>query len=102
MWSFFLWQVDPLCPRALMAIHGKLRQWVQPTGDGDGRRWRGGGDPTAFFVVVAPRVVVSAPVIVVIAHRVALLHRGGFDNFILFFVKNAPDEPRLNRVELRD
>ncbi len=47
---------------------GILRRLVRPTGDGDGRMRRG-GDPTAFVVVAAPRVVVSAPVIVVVAHR---------------------------------
>ncbi len=70
-WSFFLREVDPLCPRALMAIHraycvdgsGPL---VMATGGG-----RGGSDPAAFIVVAAPRVVVSAPVIVVVAHRLS-------------------------------
>ena len=47
---------------------GILRQRVRPTGDGNGRRRRG-GDPTAFIVVAAPRVIVSAPVVFVVAHR---------------------------------
>jgi hypothetical protein len=68
-WSFFLGEADPLCPRALMAIHraycndgfGPL---VMATGGGGG-----GGDPAAFVVVAAPRIVVSVSVIVAVAHR---------------------------------
>ncbi len=67
--SFFLGEADPLCPRALMAIHraycndgsGPL---VMATGGGGG-----GGDPAAFVVVATPRVIVSAPVVVIVAHR---------------------------------
>ncbi len=71
MWFFFLGKADSLCPRALMAIHraycddgsGPL---VMATGGG-----REGGDPAAFVVVATPHVVVSAPVVVVVAHRLS-------------------------------
>jgi hypothetical protein len=60
MWSFFLGEADPLCPQALMAIHRAYSNdgsgpLVMATGGG-----KGGGDPAAFVVVAAPRVVVSA------------------------------------------
>jgi hypothetical protein len=68
-WSFILGEMDPLCPRALMAIHMAYCDYgsgplVMATGGGGG-----GGDPAAFVVVAAPHVVVSAPVIVVVTHR---------------------------------
>ncbi len=68
MWSFFLREADPLCPRGLMAIHRAYCEdgsasLVMATGGGGG-----GGDPAAFVVVAAPCVVVSAHVLVVIAH----------------------------------
>jgi len=68
-WSFFLGEADPLCPRALMAIHraycdDRSGPLVMATGGGGG-----GGDSAAFVVVAAPRVVVSAPAIVIVAHR---------------------------------
>ncbi len=68
-WSFFLGEADPLCPRALMAIH---RAYCD---DGSGplvmatRGGGGGDDPAAFVVVAAPCTVVSAPVVIVVAHR---------------------------------
>ncbi len=67
--SFFLGEADPLCPRALMAIHraycdDRSSPLVMATGGGGG-----GGDPAACVVVAAPCVVVSAPVVVVVAHH---------------------------------